>query len=289
MLFIDQFLERLDYLPPVPRNLAALTRLLNQTDVEVHQVVEIVQYDPALTAEVLRRCNSAYFGSAEPAADVQEAIMRLGFNEIFQLLMILSVSGLMSREQNGRPLSVRELWRHSVTAALAGKVIATAHRENPSLVFTACILHDLGKIFFTRELENEYHSVLELSRSNQSTLLTAERTCLNFDHSELGGRLLELWRFPPELIYTTRFHHAPASAPPEHRRLAAYVHLADLLANFMGYGCGQSVLALGERDVAMELAGTNSEAIAGYLVQTWAVLQDTKAVISFSEQGPKMA
>src|SRR5271166_1837397 len=118
MLFIDQFLERLDYLPPVPRNLAALTRLLNQTDVEVHQVVEIVQYDPALTAEVLRRCNSAYFGSAEPAADVQEAIMRLGFNEIFQLLMILSVSGLMSREQNGRPLSVRELWRHSVTAAL---------------------------------------------------------------------------------------------------------------------------------------------------------------------------
>jgi HD-like signal output (HDOD) protein len=70
MLTVDAFIDSLDHLPPVPRNLVTLTQLLDRTDVHVDRVVEVIQYDPGLTAEVMRLCNSAYFGASTPASDL---------------------------------------------------------------------------------------------------------------------------------------------------------------------------------------------------------------------------
>jgi putative nucleotidyltransferase with HDIG domain len=283
MASIDEFLDRVEYLPPMPRNVAALTELLGKGEVDVAEVVEIIQFDPALTAEVLRLCNSAFFGSATPASDLSEAVMRLGFNEIFQLVMILSVASLMSGENTGHGLPIRDLWRHSVATALSGKVVATARHEDTSLIFTACILHDLGKIVFAHGLENEYDTVIALAQNSQSPVFTAEQSVLSFDHAELGGRLLERWQFPAELVSAVRFHHQPVFAPAEHRKLAAYAHLGDMMACFMGYDCGQSVLALNGRVPAMELVGINCEELTHCLVDAWSSLHDTQAMISFSE------
>jgi len=76
VLTIDALIGTIDSLPPFPRNLVALTELLNQPDVDVDQMVALIQYDPALTALVMRLCNSAYFGAASPVSDLHEATTR---------------------------------------------------------------------------------------------------------------------------------------------------------------------------------------------------------------------
>lgn len=280
---IDECLDSIEYLSPVSSDLAVLTSLLSNTEVGVERIVEIVQYDPALTAEVLRLCNSAYFGLIEPASDLSEAILRLGYNEVFQLVTILSVAPVLCGVHRGNGLCARDLWSHSVIAALAGRELADARQYNIPLVFTACILHDLGKIVFTAGLATEFDSIVALSRSNQIPLLAAERTVLGFDHTEVGDRLLEQWKFPSELVHAARFHHDPAKANAEHRTLAAYAHLADTMACFMGFDCGESVLSLRGRGAAMELVGINSEELAPCLVQTWSSLHRSQALISLPQ------
>ena len=94
MLTIDNFIETIDHLPPAPRNLAKLVELLKETDVDVAHVVDLIQYDPALTAQIMRLCNSAYFGGGAPADNLHEAIARLGFTQIFQLVTALSTATL---------------------------------------------------------------------------------------------------------------------------------------------------------------------------------------------------
>ena len=42
MMTLDTFLESIDYLPPVPRNLSRLINLLNRCDIDVGQVVELI-------------------------------------------------------------------------------------------------------------------------------------------------------------------------------------------------------------------------------------------------------
>jgi putative nucleotidyltransferase with HDIG domain len=281
MLTLDAFLENVDYLPPVPRNLNQLIELLNQPDIDIDQVVELVQYDPALTAQVMRLCNSAYFGSASPAADLHEATTRLGFNEIFQLVTALSTASLMRPPQKGYGIEPAELWKHSVTAALVGKLIAVERDDNASIVFTACMLHDLGKIVLSRGLEARYDEVLAETKRGQIPMLIVERNLLGFDHADVGGRLLERWRFPAELVQAVRFHHDPAQAPG-HKRLAAYAYIGNMVACFMGYGCGHHALGLRSRPEAMELLDLGPEEIPRCMTRAFYALRDTQALLNLS-------
>src|SRR5688572_2303827 len=80
---LDSFIDQVKNLPAVPAVLPKLLALLRKTEVDNDQVITLITFEPALTAHVLRACNSAMFGSSRPADDVQEAVMRLGFRELY--------------------------------------------------------------------------------------------------------------------------------------------------------------------------------------------------------------
>ena len=277
MLTIDALIRDIDSLPPFPRNLVALTELLDEPNVDIDQVVALIQYDPALTALIMRLCNSAHFGAASPASDLHEATTRLGFNEIFQLVVSLGTAAVLRPPQKGYGIETGELWRHSVPAALIGKGIAKERNDNPSLDFTACLLHDIGKIVLSRSLEAQYEEVLAETRRCESPMVVVEQTLLGFDHAEVGGRLLERWQFPPRLVAAVRFHHDPGAAG-EHTRFAADAYLGNMLACFMGFGCGHQALAFRCRAEALELTGTIAEDIPRYMANAYYALGDLRVL-----------
>jgi putative nucleotidyltransferase with HDIG domain len=278
MLSIDEIIRDIDSLPPFPRNLTALTELLDETDVDVDQVVALIQYDPALTALVMRLCNSAYFGATSPVSDLREATTRLGFNQIFQVVASLSTAGLLRPQQKGYGIEAGALWRHSVTAAVIGKCIALEQDDNPSLVFTACLLHDIGKIVLSGKLEALYDKVLAETKLCQSPMLVVEQNLLGFDHAEVGGRLLEHWRFSPQLAEAVRRHHDPGAAG-EHAGLAAYAYLGNMIACFMGFGCGYQALAFRCRAEALDLTGVSAEDIPRHMTKAFDALGDVQALL----------
>ena len=279
MLTLDSFIESIDYLPPMPRNTTALINLLDRPDIDVDQVVELIQYDPALTAQVLRLCNSAFFGGA-PASDIHEATVRVGFNEILQLVVALSTATLMRPQQKGYGIEAGELWKHCVTSALVGKLVAVDCQADASLAFTACMLHDIGKVALSRSLEAKYDEVVAETKRCQSPMLVVEQKLLGFDHAEVGGRLLQLWNFPIQLVHAVQFHHNPAAAP-QHGELAAYAYYGNMIACFMGFGCGHEALAFQGRTEALEIIGTTPEQIPGYMAKAFYAIRDTEALLCF--------
>jgi HD-like signal output (HDOD) protein len=281
MLTIDALIGSIKDLPPAPRNLVRLLDLLNQTDVDIDQVVGLIEFDAALTAQVIRQCNSAYLGSATPASDLREATARLGLNQIFQIVVALSSAAAMRPAQKGYGIEPGELWKHSVTAALAGKLLALEKDDNASLVFTACLLHDVGKIALSHKLEGRYHEVLAETQRSQRPMLHIERDLLGFDHAAVGGRLLETWCFPASLSEPVRFHHDPASAP-EHRKLAAYTYLGNMIACLIGAGCGHEALALTSRAEALELIDIDIQDIPRFMTKTFAARDEIQSFLQLA-------
>lgn len=279
MMTVDSFIEKITYLPPMPRNVVSLLDLLSNPEVDIEQVVQLVQYDPALTAQVLRLCNSAYFGGA-PASDLHEATARLGFNEIIQLVTALSTARLVYPQQKGYGIEAGELWKHSVATALVGKFLAVDRGDNAATVFTACILHDLGKVVLSRNLEGKYQQIIDEVNNTHSPMIAVEQKLLGFDHTQVGGRLLERWQFPGDLVEAVRFHHEPAKAP-NHARIAAYAYLGNMIASFMGYCCGHQALALQGQTEALELTGIRADQIPKCMTQVFYALRDTMALLNF--------
>jgi putative nucleotidyltransferase with HDIG domain len=264
---LDQYIDRVKHLPPAPRILPELLALLREENVDSSRIVSLVSLDPSLTAHVLQLCNSAFFATASPADDLQEAVMRLGFKEVYRLVAAVTGSRALAPAQTGYGINQGELWRHSVTSALAAQLIAQRLGEDENLVFTATLLHDLGKIVLSEALENAYSKILEETEKNQQSLLETEKKILGCDHAEVGGRLLERWKFPDAIVGAVWYHHAPRSADPNHR-LASFVYLGNMIAHFLGHGFGHQAFALRGRAEALEILELSPSALPHYMIET---------------------
>ena len=77
-LVLDRFIDAVPSLPPAPQILPELIALLSQDDVDSARLVDLITFDQALTASVLRLCNSAKLAGAARVHDLPNAITRVG-------------------------------------------------------------------------------------------------------------------------------------------------------------------------------------------------------------------
>jgi putative nucleotidyltransferase with HDIG domain len=275
---LDSYIDRVSHLPPAPKILPQLLALLNRYDIEASQVVDLMMYDPALTAAALQLCNSAYFAGT-PASDLTEAVARLGFDRIYRLVAAVSGSQLLSPAQKGYGIDEGELWQHSVTSAVAAQLIADRKGEDRSLVFTCALLHDIGKVILARALEKVYGKIVEDVEKNQQALIEAEKKLLGVQHAEVGARLLARWKFPANIVSAVCYHHDPAAAG-EHQRLAAYVYLGNLVAYFVGHGFGHQAFAMRSRAEALDMLGLKADDLAEIMIETFESFEEVNSLLS---------
>ena len=67
----------------------------------VNDIVEVIKYDEALTGQVLRLCNSAYFGRSRQLSSLNDAMCCLSTAKVIQLVMAVHTRSTLSREQVG--------------------------------------------------------------------------------------------------------------------------------------------------------------------------------------------
>jgi putative nucleotidyltransferase with HDIG domain len=273
MQALDSIIDQVKTLPPAPRILPELLAVLRRTDADASEVVRLVTLDPALTAQVLRRCNSAYFGFAERVQDLQPAVMRLGMGEIYRIVASALGERMLGAAQKGYGIGQGELWKHSVVTAVAARLVARELGGDESVVFTAALLHDIGKLVLSTALEGAYADVLVKMETAEFSFLEAEKAILGVEHAEVGGRLLQRWNFPDPFVQAVWHHHDPLQAKPA-EQLAAYVHLGDVLAHMLGHGYGYQAYALRFRTEALDILELTSDDLEQFLIKTAASAEE---------------
>lgn len=239
----DLILESLTHLPPFPAVLQRVLKLMEDPEASAQDVVEVIQYDQAVTANVLMVCNSAYFGLRRPVYSVRDALVRLGFDRLLEIILSRGSAYLFYRAYPGYDLAMGELWRHSAACALLSQIVCeTLHREKTPALFTAALLHDIGKIILHEFVKAHFAEIQRRVREEGRSFVQAEKEVLGVDHAELGGKISERWRFPDAIIAGIRYHHAPGESPGN-RDLVSLTHLCDLIALMTGFGGGADGLS----------------------------------------------
>lgn len=267
MKTLDEIIDNAPPLPPAPGILPELLALLREDEADAGRIVRLITFDPALTARVLRRCNSVYYGFSSPVSGLDDAITRIGFGEIYRIVASGMGERMLGGPQKGYGIAQGELWKHCAVTAVAARVIARELGGDESTVFTAALLHDIGKLVLGTALEGAYAEVIAKTEGSQLSLLEAEKEILGFDHAEIGGRLLARWNFPENLVKSVLHHHDPAKAQP-FEQLAAYIHLGDVLAHWLGHGYGHQAYALRCRTEALDILSVTATDLEQFLIKT---------------------
>lgn len=198
---------------------------------------EIIEKDPALTANLLKLANSSMYGSATAIDTVAKAFTRIGSREIQELTLGICASRAFSGIPN-EIISVKDFWHHSLLCGVAAKLIARRVKcRNSSMVFTAGLLHDVGHLVMFHQVPEESLQTLALCRNEMDAenLFLAEREILGFDHMDVGRALGELWNWPPDLVNSIARHHEPFEHP-DCTDSDVIIHLANSVATLIEVG-----------------------------------------------------
>jgi putative nucleotidyltransferase with HDIG domain len=251
-------------LPAAFQILPRMMSLLDDPEADCNDLAELIRIDPVLTAAVFRVSNSARFAVHGLAHSLSQAIVRLGFREVFRVILeIVTAPALKDADVSlfGRV----DLWQHSLATAVASQVLAERlTQQDPEVAFSAGLLHDIGKSILLRAARDQYADLLEKCADNNRSVKFAEWELFGTDHAEVGGDLLRAWKFPARIASVVAAHHRPETTSGDHQSLAALVCIGNVIAYKLGIGNGYPPYVAHPDHDALRLIGLTREKLSDF-------------------------
>ncbi|MGD8812279.1 MAG: HDOD domain-containing protein, partial [Thioalkalispiraceae bacterium] len=202
----------LEELPAMPETAYHLLRLRNNPDATIEQLVDIIERDPALVAQIMRHANSAWYSSPQPVETTYDAIFRvIGFeNAIY--IALGSIIGKAFKLANDGPLGREAQWKQAIYSATLSRQLASMTQADitvkPGLVYLAALLHNIGVMVMAQLFRSEYLWLNKLlSHHSDTHVIEVEQQCFGITHAELGSLVLLEWCLPLAITTTALEHH----------------------------------------------------------------------------------
>ncbi len=237
-----RILQSIKALPPFPVTIRKVMALAGDPDSSLSELAAVIRLDQAITANILRICNSAYFGLRRPVDNVGDAILHMGKKNVLRAVMAAGLSRYFQTAQ-GYDVRGRDLWEHAVAVALMSQICAAkiSVPDDPQL-FTAGVLHDIGKMVMGEFVHEAWQKIRELKEGQGYSFLEAEEEILGVNHAALGGEIALMWKFPDEIRKAIAFHHRP-DLLANGDTVPWIVYLSNQVCHVMGIGVGTDALA----------------------------------------------
>lgn len=230
----ERILEIARTLPPAPRVFAELDELLRDTNNGLQPIGELIKRDATLAAHIIRVGNSVVYGGEQRTGSVEEAVARVGFQEIFRIVGDMAVARLADRALTYYGIEAEELREHMLHTALVCEHLANECGMDARTAYTAGLMRPLGLLVLDR-MADRYEKVEPFHPVKDGDYLTWEGRLFGFASSEVAAMVLAEWSFPPEIVEAVRNQYMLRSADLGHE-LACLLNLAGGLVADNGYG-----------------------------------------------------
>ncbi|MFH1078931.1 MAG: HDOD domain-containing protein, partial [Pseudomonadota bacterium] len=281
VMMIEKILRSVQHVPAFPITIQKVTALLQDENFSVPEVTSIIRYDQAITANILRMCNSAYFGVRFRIGTLEEAVMFLGKENIITAVQISGVSRFFKKAAKGYVLQANDLWIHSVSVALMSQILFTRiYQKEQPVLYTAALLHDVGKVILGEYVHESFAQIMGMVYREGCSFVEAEERLFGINHAAIGGKIAERWNFPEEITTAIAFHHRPDLTGDNEAIFPWLVYLADQICSMTGVGGGQDGLAYRAVNEAAKKFQLRDKDIEACMVQLFGAMEKAKELMA---------
>lgn len=252
----QEFIQRIGILKRT-----AIIPLLNAEMATGHSTFEnvmaVISNDPPMSQRVIDVSNSAWFGGRLKVDTIEEALLRMGVKEFYNVVIIAALKAGL-----GQGRGQANWWTHVENVARDCELMARClSREHMLPAFLAGLLHDYAVPFMARVLDG-YTPFAADALACTPSVIEQENQRFKMNHCVVGAALLSAWQFPAPLVEAVRYHHQmslAAATSIEGRRVLALLMLTERLDSMcrnlisVMFGESREEALLGEIAFALEV------------------------------------
>jgi HD-like signal output (HDOD) protein len=211
MIETEQLLQDLEDLPAQQAVALHVLQVAGDPRTSAAHLAEALVGDPAITAQVIRLANSAYYGLSARVSSVTFAVTIIGFSSIRSVVAAFAAGAL------GEDASVPDgFWQRASASASSCSLLAARLGAPKPETFSVGLLHELGDFLLFRAAPDAYEELhRQVDHWTCRRRARVERELFGVDHGEAIARCLDAWLFPAELVEAMSCHvRAEELAPP---------------------------------------------------------------------------
>ena len=204
---VRRAVERLKRLPASLPILREALKLVEDPLCSFQELDRVLSVDQALTAQLLRLSNSAFYSVQSPVTTISRAITVVGLAKLHALMLQMFLAGLFHRMVGREPLG-DQIWEDSVAAAAACKSVGEFFPDLDSdELLVGGLLHNIGEFVLLSQFREDYERAIALT--DNMTHYGAQGEVFGVDSRQVGRWLLEAWRIPSILAVAAEHWEAP--------------------------------------------------------------------------------
>lgn len=178
-------------LPSLPDIAVRVGEALRDETKNVHNIAEIVQTDPAISAKLVKAANSAMYGGSKQVDSLSAAVIRLGTELTHKLVTTFAIKELFKTSSTLLNRRMKRLWEHSARVAAVSHVLARKlGKFDPEHALLAGLVHDIGVLAVLN-----YATNFPEAQNNKQMLDSTIKSL----RGQVGSMILKNWAFPDDL------------------------------------------------------------------------------------------
>jgi HD-like signal output (HDOD) protein len=201
---IKHILARNFELPMLPHVALKVLRITNDPDTSVQDLAKVILTDQTIATKIVQIANSPVYAGAVEVKNINMALVRLGQNEIKNLMLAISLQAKIFKSKTFGALA-RSFWERAVGVAFASRVLAHALKADKDEAFLCGLMHNLGRMISLNIIESSRgHGEDEFRPS-----VPLVESIIEQYHQDIGQLIVEKWTLPALVRQVVTFYERP--------------------------------------------------------------------------------
>ena len=210
----EQFLAailKIERFSPAPRVLSKAIGLLRNPNAELDDIVALIRTDAALSADIIRGANSAFYGAGERVSSLERALQKIGFREGIRLLNHAVAHLAAGRNLGSYGIAAEDFWAESLFHGLLLEALAKeTGAVSPDDAHTAGLLRYIGRLAINQSIDDLGGG---LFWDGTVPVEQWELDNVGVTQEQAGAILMKQWQFPDATVQAIEWQRAPARSP----------------------------------------------------------------------------
>ncbi|GAB5466409.1 MAG: HDOD domain-containing protein [Candidatus Kapaibacteriales bacterium] len=233
---IEKIISRIEEFPTLSTIYNTLSQKMEDDLATATDIASIISSDQSSTIKILKAVNSPIYGLRGNVTSIDQAVVYLGYNEIKNLVLALSVIETFAGKELEEHITAKDFWSFSIaTGILCRKIGISVRAKNIEEYFIAGILHCIGRLVFLNSIPDIYSKVLDEAKNSKKNTKEIEKKEIGMSHTVAAQLLFEKWRIP-KVLQQAVSHQDIGICSDCDETLVASLHLAVVSCSMLNIG-----------------------------------------------------